>query len=541
METIGRYRLERRLGAGSFATVWLGHDDDLDVPVAVKVLADNWASNDDVRNRFLTEARIMRRIRDPRMVQVYDIGTLDDGRPYFVMDYINGGSMAELRRNPGPPAITLRLCAQACRAVQLLHDNSLIHRDITPANMLMSTADDGSIKVMVADLGVAKSMIDAGATMTAGTPTFMALEQASGDGPLDHRADIYSLTALTYSVLTGHPPFQVRSIADILARDPAAEPAPIAADLGAPPALDAVMVSGLASEPNRRPPSAVALGEILDQIAGDMEMSLSTATVRVRPGTFGLPPTTQTPPAGTSSADDVATITAAPQASPGSGSTPPPPAVAPGSSPTAAPAAEDLYEPYPFAQPASTEHEPAGQQTPPSAASPGSLVTPAAAQASVASEAAVAFRAPVASQASAPQNPPHSPAPAQPPVSAQSGFTPPAASPITSYDSRPPAAPVYPSSQPSGGPPVHPIQQVHPPQQYGSAHPPQTPYPQQQPTQSYGGYSQRFASVSQQASTQRPHQPQPPAKRSTAFYLMVAIIAVALFAVAMYVTVLLAR
>jgi len=97
MDSIGRYRLVRRLGAGSFATVWLGHDDDLDVPVAVKVLADNWASNNDVRNRFLVEARLMRRIHDRRLVQVHDIGTLDDGRPYFVMDYVDGGSMNDLR------------------------------------------------------------------------------------------------------------------------------------------------------------------------------------------------------------------------------------------------------------------------------------------------------------------------------------------------------------------------------------------------------------------------------------------------------------
>jgi eukaryotic-like serine/threonine-protein kinase len=81
MDSKGRYRLIRRLGAGSFATVWLGHDDDLDVPVAVKVLADNWANNSDARNRFLTEARILRRIHDRRLVQVYDIGRVDDGRP----------------------------------------------------------------------------------------------------------------------------------------------------------------------------------------------------------------------------------------------------------------------------------------------------------------------------------------------------------------------------------------------------------------------------------------------------------------------------
>jgi hypothetical protein len=132
MDSIGRYRLIRRLGAGSFATVWLGHDDDLDVPVAVKVLADNWASNSDVRSRFLAEARIMRRIHDRRLVQVYDIGTLDDGRPYFVMDYVDGGSLNDLRRQGIDPVRALRLSADACRALDVLHSNDIIHRDVTP-------------------------------------------------------------------------------------------------------------------------------------------------------------------------------------------------------------------------------------------------------------------------------------------------------------------------------------------------------------------------------------------------------------------------
>jgi eukaryotic-like serine/threonine-protein kinase len=198
VDSIGRYRLERRIGAGSFATVWLGHDDDLDVPVAVKVLADNWADNEDVRNRFLAEARILRRIRDPRLVQVYDIGTVPDGRPYFVMDYINGGSFNDLRKAGCEPVRGLRLAAEACRAIEVLHDNDIIHRDVTPGNLLLSTGPDGQTRVLIADLGVAKSMVDAvGATMTAGTPSYMAPEQAAGVLPLDRRADIYSLTAVT--------------------------------------------------------------------------------------------------------------------------------------------------------------------------------------------------------------------------------------------------------------------------------------------------------------------------------------------------------
>ena len=271
MESIGRYRLVRRIGAGSFATVWLGHDDDLDVPVAVKVLADNWAANSDVRNRFLAEARIMRRIHDQRLVQVYDIGSLADGRPYFVMDYIDGGSLNELRQQGIEPVRALRLCAEACRALDVLHANDIIHRDVTPGNLLLSKTANGATHVLIADLGVAKSMVDAvGATMTAGTPSYMAPEQAMGVTPLDKRVDIYSLTAVTYAMLTGHPPFLVRSIADILARDISRPPDAIAQRLGAPATLDAVMVSGLAADRNRRPPTALLLADALEAIAGEM-------------------------------------------------------------------------------------------------------------------------------------------------------------------------------------------------------------------------------------------------------------------------------
>jgi eukaryotic-like serine/threonine-protein kinase len=272
MESIGRYRLVRRIGAGSFATVWLGHDDDLDVPVAVKVLADNWAANSDVRNRFLAEARIMRRIHDQRLVQVYDIGSLADGRPYFVMDFIDGGSLNELRQQGVEPVRALRLCADACRALDVLHTNDIIHRDVSPGNLLLGKTANGATHVLIADLGVAKSMVDAvGATMTAGTPSYMAPEQAMGVTPLDKRVDIYSLTAVTYAMLTGHPPFLVRSIADILARDISRPPDAIAQRLGAPATLDAVMVSGLAADRNRRPPTALLLADALEAIAGEMQ------------------------------------------------------------------------------------------------------------------------------------------------------------------------------------------------------------------------------------------------------------------------------
>jgi eukaryotic-like serine/threonine-protein kinase len=198
--------------------------------------------------------------------------------------------MNDLRKQLIPPAQALQLCAEACRAIEVLHANDVIHRDVTPGNLLLSRTPTGETRVLIADLGVAKSMVDvAGATMTAGTPSYMAYEQAAGLGPLDRRADIYSLTAVTYAMLTGSPPFPVRTIADIVARDPNLAPAPIAERIGAPPILDALMVSGLAMDPNRRPPTAALLADALDGIAAQMEPMMGEATVTTAPPAVGGP------------------------------------------------------------------------------------------------------------------------------------------------------------------------------------------------------------------------------------------------------------
>jgi serine/threonine protein kinase len=286
MDKIGRYRLGQRLGAGSFATVYRGHDDELEVDVAVKVLAENWATNDDVRNRFLAEARLLRKIQDERIVRVYDIGSTDDERPYFVMDYANGGSLEDLRRNLVPPGRALRLCAEAARALEVLHRNGIIHRDVTPGNILL-THDDNETRVLLADLGVAKKMVgQQGATMTAGTPAYMALEQATGVGTLDQRADIYSIAAVAYALLTGRPPFPVKTLPDLLARNPNVDPAPVADAIGAPPMLDQLLSAALSPQPGRRPQTAEVVATAFDQIA-DLLPGGETYTPRPLPQLSG--------------------------------------------------------------------------------------------------------------------------------------------------------------------------------------------------------------------------------------------------------------
>jgi serine/threonine protein kinase len=199
-------RLERvdRLGSGGFATVWLYHDTELDSDVAVKALAENWSQRLDVRERFLEEARILRRADSDHIVRVYDIGEAD-GTPYFVMTYADLGSLSR-ELEPGLPLPVPRvvdLVSQAGAGLAVLHQHGVVHRDIKPHNLLLRSGGSAGDKLLVADLGVAKAMLHAsGLTQVVGTPAYMAPEQATG-GTFDARADVHALAAVAYQMLTG--------------------------------------------------------------------------------------------------------------------------------------------------------------------------------------------------------------------------------------------------------------------------------------------------------------------------------------------------
>ncbi|WP_323097710.1 serine/threonine-protein kinase [Intrasporangium sp. YIM S08009] len=272
MEAIGRYQLRHRLGSGAFATVWLAHDPDLSVPVAIKVLADNWTTDLDIHRRFLAEARLLRRIGDDRVVRVHDIGELPDGRPFFVMDLVDGGTVADVVRAGCPPEVALRLAAEAARGLQVLHDHGVVHRDVKPGNLLLDERT-GEPHVVIADLGMAKALAESsGLTVTAGTPAYMAPEQAHGTGGFDQRADVYALAAVAYALLVQRPPFNVETgLAGIAGRDPKQTPTPVAAEVGAPADLDVLLRSALAHDPARRPSSATELADRLDALRERIE------------------------------------------------------------------------------------------------------------------------------------------------------------------------------------------------------------------------------------------------------------------------------
>jgi eukaryotic-like serine/threonine-protein kinase len=244
-----RYRLERPLGHGGMATVYLARDTDLDRPVAVKVLD---AADEGLRERFVREARLAARLSHPNVVSVFDAGE-DGGRPYIVMEHVEGETVAELlaRRGPLPPDEARGLALQAARGLAHAHAAGLVHRDVKPQNLLLR--EDGTLKI--ADFGIARATEDTALTQPGtvlGTAAYLAPEQARGERATP-ASDVYSLGAVLYELLTGRPPLEtatpVRELApevprDIeavvmrcLARNPAYRPADLERELvtGDPP------------------------------------------------------------------------------------------------------------------------------------------------------------------------------------------------------------------------------------------------------------------------------------------------------------------
>jgi hypothetical protein len=245
---IGRYSLVRRVGAGGFATVWLARDEQLDAEVAVKILSDNWIDEDDVRRRFLAEGRFLRRVDSPYVVGVHDVGEAEDGRPYMVLTYADGGSLADrIKAGPMEIADVVKIVGQVGSGLKQLHARGVLHRDVKPANVLFRT-DPAGDRAMLGDLGLGKSLETVSQlTMPGGTPAYVAPEQVMGDR-LDHRADLYSLGAVAYAAFTGQAPHGVNSLGAVMRID-APPPSMTTLREDIPDAIDVVVRRAL--EPNR--------------------------------------------------------------------------------------------------------------------------------------------------------------------------------------------------------------------------------------------------------------------------------------------------
>ncbi|WP_157953147.1 serine/threonine-protein kinase [Nocardioides allogilvus] len=248
---LGRYPVRRRIGSGAFATVWLAYDEQLDSPVAIKVLADNWTEDFHARQRFVEEGRFLRKVESPHVVSVYDAGELPDSRPYLVMSYADQGSLADrLDLEPLTVSQAVHVIAQVGAGLHALHQRGVLHRDVKPANVLFRTVEvNGApqVSAMLGDLGLGKAMdMSSRLTIIGGTPSFVSPEQAQGE-PLDPRADQFSLAALTYLLLAGRAPYNHASLN--AAADPAPPP-PL--DNGLPAETEAVISKAMAKDREER-------------------------------------------------------------------------------------------------------------------------------------------------------------------------------------------------------------------------------------------------------------------------------------------------
>lgn len=277
-DQLGRYRLLRVIGTGAFATVWLAADTALDRAVAIKVLADNLSLSADARRRFNAEAEALLSVESPRVVRGYELGTTPDNRPYLVMSLADRGTLEERikhRRATGQRWTVPEACAIAAeigRAVADVHRFGHLHRDIKPSNVLIRSATPGCAItglaadecLQLADFGLVRSADASALTHVAGTPGYVAPEQAAGSESLNERADVFSVGQILIELLTGQPQKAASMAAAAAARPDAKTLLADVADVDAP--LVDVIDAALAADPAQRTPSASALADDLDAL-----------------------------------------------------------------------------------------------------------------------------------------------------------------------------------------------------------------------------------------------------------------------------------
>jgi len=253
----GRYRIERELGRGGMAKVFLGTDTVLGRTVAVKILAPQYADDEGFVQRFRREAQAAASITHPDIVSVFDTGS-DDGIHFIVMEYVEGRTLAEILAGGGRilPDRAIDIAMDVCRALEAAHARGVIHRDIKPGNIMLDPRGD----VKVTDFGIARvtTTADTVAQTAAilGTASYLSPEQAQGQ-PVDGRSDIYSLGCVVYEMLTGRPPFLGDSPVAVASKQVLEQPVPpsrLNSDVTAD--LDAVILRALAKNPANRYQSA---------------------------------------------------------------------------------------------------------------------------------------------------------------------------------------------------------------------------------------------------------------------------------------------
>ncbi len=276
----GQYTIEREIGRGGMATVYLARDQRHRREVAIKLLQPELTTAA-TAERFLREIEITAKLQHPHILTLIDSGARD-GLVYYVMPHVVGESLRErlIWEKQCNIEQSVQVARQVAGALQHAHHHGVIHRDIKPENILLSAG-----QAMLADFGIARAIRDSGqATITAvglplGTPAYMSPEQVSGRGEIDHRSDIYSLGCVLYEMLAGRPPFVAATVGRVMQMHMTEEPAPIqTCRSAAPQALDGIVARAMAKEPEDRFQSAQELADALGLVEAAETLERATPT-----------------------------------------------------------------------------------------------------------------------------------------------------------------------------------------------------------------------------------------------------------------------
>lgn len=257
---VGHYRIDGVLGRGGMSVMYRATDVRLGRKVALKVMGENLTGDAEFRERFVDEARNTSAIDHANVVPLYDFGEVD-GLLYIAMRLVDGADLANLIKDgPLSPARALALLAQVAEALDMLHDRGLVHLDVKPANVLVTTRESSSEHVYLADFGLTRRGATGHRTRSGdflGSPTYAAPEHLRGE-PVDGRTDEYALTCVLFACLTGRPPFQGQ-VSDVIAGHLTREVPSITGLVTLPTSVDQVIRKGMAKEPNGRYPDCRSL------------------------------------------------------------------------------------------------------------------------------------------------------------------------------------------------------------------------------------------------------------------------------------------
>ncbi|HEY6556017.1 MAG TPA: protein kinase [Polyangiaceae bacterium] len=319
----GKYRVERVLGKGGMGYVVLALHMQLEQPVAVKLLMPELAVLEEPVARFLREARAAVKIRSEHVARVIDVGKLDDGTPYMVMEYLDGHDLAaELDvRGRLPVEESVDYVVQASEAIAEAHSLGIVHRDLKPANLFLSRHADGSPLVKVLDFGISKALLsDDGSpapNLTAtqsliGSPYYMSPEQVRKPKTVDARTDIWSLGVILYELLTGRLPFTADTAMSVLAAVVSDPPPPLReVRPDVPAALAEVVARCLEKEPARRFQHVAELAKALKPHGPETSAAIVSRISGMQRGVSLPPHVAATPlPAGVIISIDQATVRA---------------------------------------------------------------------------------------------------------------------------------------------------------------------------------------------------------------------------------------